>query len=281
MSSRVPIGDPDPIAAGAAQTRVVTARMSARWMSRKVARVTVRASPSSSSSGSSRQRSRAAVSSRADLVQLALVPVALVTGVQREPERPDRVGLPRPQQRRRHGQVLVDPGERERLREEVGALRRGRRERRLAVGDPVRVRVQHVADLLLVQPGDPRGPQRDQHRRGLLSVRIVGRVEDLLRRHEPEEAEQVDRAPDGGVEEDARLAGEVARERGEVGDAGVGDDQLRLRVRVHEPVQVVADRRQAASAVDQDRHAALGRELEDRVRAARRRAGTSARADGA
>jgi hypothetical protein len=78
------------------------------------------------------------------------------------------------------------------------------------------------------------------------------------------QAEQVDRAPDGGVEEDSRHAREVAGQRAEVGDPAVGDDQLRAGVALDEPVQVVGDRRQAAPAVDQDRHTALGGELEDR-----------------
>ena len=49
-----------------------------------------------------------------------------------------------------------------------------------------------------------------------------------------------------------------------VGDAGVGDDQRRLGVAVDERAQARGDRRQAAAAVDQDRHAALGGELEHR-----------------
>ena len=53
------------------------------------------------------------------------------------------------------------------------------------------------------------------------------------------------------------------RERGEVGDAGVGDDQRRP-VAVDEPRERVRDRRQAAAAVDQDRHLPIGRQLEDR-----------------
>jgi hypothetical protein len=40
--------------------------------------------------------------------------------------------------------------------------------------------------------------------------------------------------------------------------------KTRVGIRVDEPVQVVADRRQPAPAVDQDRHAALRRQLEDR-----------------
>ena len=51
----------------------------------------------------------------------------------------------------------------------------------------------------------------------------------------------------------------------EVGDGGVGEDQLRVGVALDEVAQVVGDRRQAAARVDQDRHAPLGGELEHRV----------------
>ena len=115
-----------------------------------------------------------------------------------------------------------------------------------------------------LEPGGARGAQRDQERLRLRAVRVVGRVDDLLGRHEAEEAEQVDRAPHGGVEEDACRAGEVTGEPGEVGDAGVRDDQLRLRVCVDEACEVVGDRRQAAATVDEDRHAPLGRDREHR-----------------
>ena len=54
-----------------------------------------------------------------------------------------------------------------------------------------------------------------------------------------------------------------AREAGEVGDAAVGDDQLRVGVALDEVAEVVCDRREAAAAVDQDRDAALGGERED------------------
>ena len=106
-------------------------------------------------------------------------------------------------------------------------LRLRRLERRLAVGDPVRVAGEHVADLRVVEPGDARRPERDQQRAGLLPVRVVGGVEHLLGRDLAVEVEQVDRAPGRGVEEDARLAREALRQGGEVGDSGVGDDQLR------------------------------------------------------
>ena len=53
-------------------------------------------------------------------------------------------------------------------------------------------------------------------------------------------------------------------EPGEIGDAGVRDDQLRRRVCVDEAREVVGDRRQAAAAVDEDRYAPLGRDREHR-----------------
>ena len=154
----------------------------------------------------------------------------------------------------------MDARERHRLLQDGGALRLRRLERRLAVRDPVRVAGEHVGDLRLVRPASARGAQRDQERLRLHAVRVVRGVDDLLRRHEAEEAEQVDRAPDGGVEEDARLAREVAGEPGEVGDAGVRDDQRRLRVLVDERVR---GRRRSA--------AARGRRGSGSARAARRR----------
>ena len=52
-------------------------------------------------------------------------------------------------------------------------------------------------------------------------------------------------------------------EVGEVGDAGVGEDQLRARVRVDEALEAGRDRRQAPAGMDEDRDAALGGERED------------------
>ena len=79
-------------------------------------------------------------------------------------------------------------------------------------------------------------------------VRVVGGVENLLGRDLVEEVEEVDGAPDRGVEEDARLPGEMPREPGEIGDARVGDDQLRVGVRVGE-----APRARRRSAAGRDR----------------------------
>ena len=50
-----------------------------------------------------------------------------------------------------------------------------------------------------------------------------------------------------------------------VGDAGVRDDQRRLGVALHQRREPGRDRRQAAAAVDQDRHAPLGGEREHRA----------------
>ncbi len=105
--------------------------------------------------------------------------------------------------------------------------------------------------------------EREEERAELLAVRVVGRVDDLLGRHEAQQAEEVDRAPDGRVEEDAALAREAVGEIREVGDAGVGEDQLRAGVVVDELLEPGGDRRQAAAGVDEDRHVPLGRERED------------------
>ena len=54
---------------------------------------------------------------------------------------------------------------------------------------------EHSADLSLVEAGESRRAQRHQQRRRLPAVRVVGRVDDLLRRHLAVEVEQVDGAP--------------------------------------------------------------------------------------
>src|SRR6185437_13309943 len=99
-----------------------------------------------------------------------------------------------------------------------------------AVGDPGRSAGEHSAQVVLGETSERRRPQRDQQRARLLAVREVGGVDHLLGPYELEQAEQVDRAPDRGVEEDARLAAEVAGKLGQVGDTGVRDDQLRSGV---------------------------------------------------
>ena len=65
-------------------------------------------------------------------------------------------------------------------------------------------------------------------------------------------------------EEHALAAGEATGKTTHVGDPSMGDDELGLRIGLHEPRKVVRDRRKAATAVDEDRHTALGCELEHR-----------------
>ena len=98
-------------------------------------------------------------------------------------------------------------------------------------------------------------------------MRIVGREQDLLRRHLAHQIEKIDDAPERGIEEDSRNVAEVPSEPAQIGDARVGDDQANVGVAVDECGEMVADRRQAAAAVDQDRDVALDREGEDRVEA--------------
>src|ERR671930_155510 len=61
----------------------------------------------------------------ANALALFRMPVAVGGRVEREPEHADRVRLPRPEQRRRHRQVLVDPRKGHRLRERPAPARRG------------------------------------------------------------------------------------------------------------------------------------------------------------
>src|SRR5919198_3714467 len=82
-----------------------------------------------------------------DLVELLDVPVRLVTRIQSEPERAERVLLPRVDERHRHREVLVDACEHERLLEDLRALRLRRLERRDAVGDPIRVPGEDLVQL--------------------------------------------------------------------------------------------------------------------------------------
>ena len=114
-------------------------------------------------------------------------------------------------------------------------------------------------------PARQRRAKGEQERAGLLPVRVVGGVQHLAGRDAREHVQEVDRAPDRGVEVDARPPGEALGERGEIGDAGVGDDERRLRIGVVQPAEVLGDRRQPAPAVDEDRHAALRRQREDRL----------------
>src|SRR5215213_3224278 len=84
----------------------------------------------------------------ADLLELLGPAVALVAGVQGEPEHSDRVGLAGPEERSGHREVLMDAGEGDRLREGLPAPRLGRLEELETVGDPVRVAGEHVPQVV-------------------------------------------------------------------------------------------------------------------------------------
>ena len=188
----------------------------------------------------------------------------LVARVEREPDHAVRVGgVPEPEHRGGHRQVLVDPEERDGVRKLVRAARRRRRDRLEAVRDPRGRVVEERPQLTVVEPRGTRRANGHQQGVRLPPVRVVRGVDDLLGRHEPVEVEEVERAPDRGVEEHARPPGEVPGHRGEVDDPRVRDDQRRRTVPVEQPGERVGDRRQAAAAVDQDRDAPLRGERED------------------
>ena len=101
---------------------------------------------------------------------------------------------------------------------------------------------------------------------GCRAVRVVGGVQHLLRGDLAVEVEQVEAAPDGGVEEDALEAAETSGETGHVGDARVRDDELHAFVAPDQRLEILGDRRKAAAAVDEDRHRSLDREREHRLK---------------
>ena len=133
-----------------------------------------------------------------------------------------------------------------------------------AVGDPGRVPSEHPEKLVLRVARETGDPQVEEQRLRLHAVRVVRGVEELLRRDARVEIEHVHGSPDRGVEVDAGVAGERVRECCEIGDAAVRDDERRPRMAVDDPMQVVGNRRQPSPAVDEDRHAPLSRQREDR-----------------
>ena len=242
----------------------VTATMSARWISRNVCRIARMRSRSSSISGTSRQRSRA--QRRSSRMRSSSGPPSPFSSqaFRARPRTPTVSGWRVQRSGRRHRQVLVDPREHHRLAEGVAAGRGGRLERLLAVGDPVRVAGEHVADPVVVVA---RRRARCAARSAASSA--AGRTGSRTRTA-PAPARPGGRSRAGRSGSRPRCRRRrpscPARRRisvAEVGDAGVGDDQLRVRVAVDEAREVGGDRRQAAAAVDQDRHPPLGRDRED------------------
>ena len=208
--------------------------MSARWIEPEGRARDVAPVCSSSTSGSARQRSRAAIEQLADLRRRSSTwPFRSLARVEREAEHADRVGLARPEERRRHREVLVD------AREHIGCVnvarapRRRRLERRLAVGDPVRVAGRACSRICSSsKPAMRAVRERDQQRVRLPTVRVVA----TRRRPAPAATRRKKSSRSTGLHDEvskktprcpAKQRGEVA----EVGDARVGDDQLRAGVR--------------------------------------------------
>ena len=137
----------------------------------------------------------------------------------------------------------MDPGERQGQRDRPRPLRCRERRERVAVRDRQCRSAEHPANLLLIESREPCRAERKQERVRQPPIRVVGREQDLLRRHLAHQVEKVDDAPHRGVEEDAGHVSEVACEAAEIGDAGMGDDQANALVPVDERREVVADRR--------------------------------------
>ena len=89
--------------------------------------------------------------------------------------------------------------------------------------------------------------------------RDVGRVEDPPRRDVREEHQQVRHAEPRRVEEDVRVAVELAPDPREVAHARVREDELRARELRRELEHVRAERRDPAARVDEDRQPPLVR----------------------
>ena len=163
--------------------------MSARWISRDVVRATWRRSPSSSASASVppelARRGRAArgcaPSPRRGRSARARV--------QREPEHAELSTCRMTEERHRHREVLVDARERHRLREEVSgraaaSARAAARRRRSGS----RCRRASRAPASSSSPAARAACSASRSERGCCPYGIVGGVDDLLRRHEVEEA---------------------------------------------------------------------------------------------
>ena len=183
---------------------VVTARMSAMWTSMRAGR-TRAPTPARSSIPPIPLQISAATDSARRIRSASGTPSTFASwaALSARPRPPD-VGQAHPEQRRRHRDVLVDPGQRQRLRDRVGALRRRQLGQRVAVHDRERRLPEHAADLASRRSARaaPRGARAGAIRQP--AVGVVRREEDLLRRHLAHQVEEVDDAPQRGVEEDAR-----------------------------------------------------------------------------
>ena len=90
----------------------------------------------------------------------------------------------------------------------------------------------------------------------------VGGKHDLARRHKREQRQQVLGDPPGGVEQHVGKIDARAPDPREIGDGGMGEDHAGVGVVARVADHVLAQRRDPAPGVDQDRERALVRERE-------------------
>ncbi len=128
---------------------------------------------------------------------------------------------------------------------------------RLAGGDPQRLPGGDRADLLGAEADLQRRAQLKRRPTRGVAVRGVAGEQDLAGRHEREQRLHVGRHPPGGVEQQVRVVRRDAPDPRQVADAGVGEDQPRVREVLGELDRVQAERRDAAAGVDQHRQRAL------------------------
>ena len=236
-------------------------------MSRNVVRATTRASrrrprPRAACARARAPRRAARGSARAP----STCPFALVARVEREAEHAERVLLARPEQRRRHREVLVDARERHRLlracRRPAAATARAAARRRRSGS---RCRRACSRDLRLVEAGE-RAPCGARSGATAAACRTGSR-----RRRRPAPARRAGRSSSRSI----GLQTEVSKKTPALPAKWPASPARSAMpawamiscasgIRVDEAREVVGDRRQPAAAVDQDRHAPLGREREHR-----------------
>jgi hypothetical protein len=161
--------------------------------------------------GSVRQRSRAVVTSSRIRSRSSSCPSRSAQAFSARPEHADRVGLPVQRSGvaiERYWWIRAKAIGCSKVSLPVGEVGF---QRPVAVRDAARIAGEHRTHCSSSNPATFAVAARSERAR-LLAVGVVGGVDDLLGRDEVVEAEQVDRAPDRGVEEDLRLAAEARSE---------------------------------------------------------------------
>ena len=152
----------------------------------------------------------------------------------------------------------VDALEQRVARQRVDPRRRAEVERVLALDQPQRLAAEQLAAA-------PRGPARPGGRGAAPSSRrrrasCTGAslaIRIWPGRHQREQRLQVARRPPGRVEEEVRVGRRLAPDPGQVGDAGVREDQPQAGVARADLDRVAAERGDAAAGVAEDRQPLL------------------------